>query len=94
MARKNKGKTDDEVFVKITIGYFNDTKKVLLFDDKEVAEQKYNEFVDQLHKEKESRFFITIDGSLFPNNDINFVHFEPLPGFSNHMLVLIDTTEK
>jgi hypothetical protein len=95
MARKNKEvKTNDEVFVKITVEYFGNTKKVLLFDDKEFAEQKYNELVDHLHKEKAGRSFITIDSSLFPINDIRFVHFEPLPGFSNHMLVLIDTTIK
>ena len=47
MARKNKeAKTSDEVFVKLTIEYFDNTRKVLLFDDKEFAEQKYKELVD------------------------------------------------
>ncbi len=89
---KNKEDKINNVFVKITIEYNNNTKQVLLFDDKEFAEQKYNEFVDQLHKEKTYKSFI--DNSLFSINDIRSVHFEMLPGFSNHMLVLVDTTSK
>lgn len=92
MSRKNKeDKISDNVFVKITIEYVNNTKQVLLFDDKEFAEQKYNEFVEQIQKEKVCRSFI--DSSLYLINNIHSVHFELLPGFSNHMLVLIDTTK-